>query len=97
MSYAVKKDGTGFRAVLSENDIDAVTEVFSQTPPTLQYGEATVRSARDRLIAASDWTQLPDAPLTTTQKAAWKTYRQALRDVTAQAGFPDNVTWPKVP
>lgn len=54
-----------------------------------------VRFRRDRMLAASDWTQLPDVPLAT--KEAWATYRQALRDVTAQSGFPDTVEWPAPP
>lgn len=49
---------------------------------------------RNHLLSISDWTQLPDAP---TDKAAWASYRQALRDVTSQAGFPDDVTWPTKP
>lgn len=49
---------------------------------------------RDHLLSLSDWTQLPDAP---TDKAAWAVYRQALRDVPAQAGFPHDVTWPTKP
>jgi len=57
--------------------------------------EAT--AVRDRLLAGSDWTQLPDAPLTAAQKSAWATYRQALRDVSKQAGFPGSVTWPVQP
>jgi len=57
--------------------------------------EAT--SIRDRLLTGSDWTQLPDAPLTAAQKAAWAVYRQLLRDVTKQAGFPASVAWPPVP
>lgn len=53
-----------------------------------------VREDRNRRLAASDWTQLPDAPVDAT---AWATYRQALRDVTAQDGFPWDVTWPAPP
>lgn len=53
-----------------------------------------IRYNRDRLLAASDWTQVADAPV---DQAAWATYRQALRDVPQQAGFPDNITWPEVP
>ena len=56
-----------------------------------------VRSDRDRRLADCDWTQLPDSPLDETAQAAWVAYRQALRDVPAQAGFPDNVTWPEQP
>ena len=53
-----------------------------------------VRDQRNSKLAACDWTQLSDSPA---DKAAWGTYRQSLRDVTAQAGFPWNVTWPVEP
>lgn len=39
------------------------------------------RRRRDQLLAASDWTQLPDSPLSSTQRAAWGEYRQQLRDL----------------
>lgn len=59
-------------------------------------GEAAkVRGLRDRLLAACDWTQLPDVPIET--KSAWATYRQALRDVPQQAGFPTDIVWPEAP
>ena len=54
-----------------------------------------VRSNRDRLLLASDWTQLPDAPLAA--KAAWAVYRQELRDITDQPGYPFNIIWPTPP
>lgn len=53
-----------------------------------------VRAQRDRLLVESDWTQVLDAPV---DRAVWATYRQSLRDVTLQAGFPSNVTWPSKP
>jgi len=53
------------------------------------------RQQRDALLAACDWTQLPDAPLTT--RAAWAEYRQALRDVPTQPGFPEEILWPSPP
>jgi hypothetical protein len=53
-----------------------------------------IRAERDALLATSDWTQVADAPV---DQAAWAVYRQALRDVTAQAGFPDAVVWPVKP
>jgi hypothetical protein len=53
-----------------------------------------VRIERDAALSASDWTQVADAPV---DKTAWATYRQALRDIPQQAGFPDNVTWPSSP
>ena len=54
----------------------------------------SVRDQRNTKLAECDWTQLADAPV---DKAAWATYRQALRDVTKQAGFPWEVQWPVAP
>lgn len=54
----------------------------------------SVRTERNHRLAESDWTQLPDAPVAA---GTWAAYRQELRDVTDQVGFPWNVTWPKAP
>jgi hypothetical protein len=56
-----------------------------------------VRRMRDRLLLESDWTDLPHAPLSEGKRTAWQAYRQALRDVTEQAGFPEDVVWPVKP
>lgn len=56
-----------------------------------------IRTKRNSLLSKSDWTQYPDCPLTAEQKTAWATYRQALRDITTQSGFPTDVTWPTQP
>ena len=53
-----------------------------------------VRSERNAKLAASDWTQVADVPV---DKAAWATYRQSLRDITKQTGFPWTVEWPVQP
>jgi len=53
-----------------------------------------VRASRATKLAECDWTQVADAPV---DKAVWATYRQALRDITAQSGFPWTVTWPDAP
>ena len=58
---------------------------------------ASVREERGRKLAACDWTVLTDSPLTTAKKTEWKTYRQALRDITSAEGFPHDVTWPSEP
>lgn len=55
---------------------------------------AAVRAERTQKLKDSDWTQVADAPV---DKAAWATYRQALRDITAQSGFPWNIQWPIQP
>lgn len=56
-----------------------------------------VLSKRQKLLYSSDWTQLPNGPLTQQQQEAWVTYRQALRDITDQSGFPTDVVWPTRP
>lgn len=102
MSYAVRNDGVyGWRAVGSAADC-ADHETYSEVQPA-PYAEtdagkaAAVRRQRDAKLTACDWTQLADAPLSAGVKAAWSTYRQALRDVPGQAGFPLVVEWPVVP
>lgn len=56
-----------------------------------------VLSKRQKLLYASDWTQIPNGPLTTEQQAAWATYRQELRDIPEQSGYPFNVIFPTPP
>ncbi len=63
-------------------------------PRTQETEWPLVRAQRNRLLQASDWTQLPDVPLAT--KEAWAAYRQALRDITEQAD-PFNIVWPALP
>ena len=55
---------------------------------------AQVRVERDRLLAASDWTQVADAPV---DAEVWADYRQALRDVPQDFASPDEVVFPAVP
>ncbi len=54
---------------------------------------AKVREKRDELLAATDWRANSDVTLADN----WKTYRQALRDIPSQAGFPNSVTYPTEP
>ena len=49
------------------------------------------------LLAKSDWSMLPDVPMTAAEKDAWVEYRRALRDIRLQSGFPDNIQWPVRP
>lgn len=53
-----------------------------------------MRAHRSARLAKSDWTQLADSPV---DGANWLSYRQALRDVPSQAGFPWEITWPEEP
>jgi uncharacterized protein (DUF1330 family) len=54
----------------------------------------SVRASLSEKLKDCDWTQVADAPV---DKAAWATYRQALRDITSQDGFPWTVEWPTQP
>jgi len=56
-----------------------------------------VRTQRTEKLRDCDWTQLDDTPMSNTQKADWAEYRQALRDVPDQAGFPWEIEWPVQP
>lgn len=56
-----------------------------------------LRDERDTKLRDSDWTQIPDAPLSTEQKAAWAKYRQALRDVPENTDNPLAPVWPVAP
>jgi hypothetical protein len=60
-----------------------------------QLAEASiVRAKRNQLLTETDWTQVED---TSADKAAYAIYRQALRDITDQDGFPFDITWPELP
>ena len=67
----------------TQDQIDAATEQ--------QWTE--VRAERNRRLLDCDWTQLPDAPLSDTDKQAWADYRQELRDITTQTD-PFGIVWP---
>lgn len=54
----------------------------------------SIREQRTQKLKQTDWTQIADS---TADKTAWATYRQALRDIPAQAGFPWTITWPDAP
>ena len=55
------------------------------------------RRTRNSLLTESDWTQMPDSPLTDAKKAEWAIYRQALRDLPSSTTDPSNPTWPDKP
>ena len=77
-----------------------VTKTAAQNETAYKAGvdasaAAGVRVTRDKKLAECDWTQADDSPLKAA--SAWTTYRQALRDVPTQSGFPHTVTWPTKP
>lgn len=71
-----------------------VNRVFTVEAIPDEEKAGQVRAERNTKLTASDWTQVADAPV---DKAVWATYRQALRDISTQSGFPWEVTWPDAP
>ena len=59
--------------------------------------EREIRSKRDSLLRESDWTQMPDSPLSAESKAAWATYRQELRDLPSTIDENGEVAYPTEP
>jgi len=83
---------TGDPAVFDDDaDVSDWPEFQTSEPDTTAIKAAAIREERNKLLSASDHMALADRITD-----AWKTYRQALRDVPAQSGFPD-VTWPVEP
>lgn len=74
----------------------AVRDLTAEEIASRNEGQAaSVRAERNSLLTSSDWTQGKDIP--DNISSAWATYRQALRDVPSQAGFPWDIQWPTQP
>lgn len=107
--YAVVPDGmvesimetSGFCDIeLNEDGTEVVA--FTALPiPALKVALETLaaeaRVKRDNLLAETDWTQVLDAPISAECREAFRVYRQALRDITEQEGFPEVIEWPTAP
>lgn len=65
--------------------------------PTTEEVASQVRAQRDAMIAETDYLMMSDYPISEEDKALVETYRQALRDIPEQEGFPSNVQWPVAP
>ena len=76
---------------IAEHDARAVAHEAARPARAL----AELREQRNARLTASDWTQVPDAP--TAIAAAWKVYRQALRDLPARWTYPNAPQWPTAP
>lgn len=75
----------------TEAEIEADREEANK--PTAEQ----IRAQRAKLLAETDWTQVLDAPISAESREAFRAYRQALRDITEQEGFPEAVVWPEMP
>ena len=84
---------------LSVADGNIQINVITQTDAEIKKQKLSgIRSKRDTLLVASDWTQFIDSPLTDEKKKDWQTYRQALRDMPDKGCTDlDNPIWPIKP
>ena len=70
-------------------------KIEDYTPPSDEQLDYSHKVRRNELLIQSDWTQLPDVPQTVKDK--WAEYRQSLRDITKQSGYPKYIVWPSQP
>ena len=98
---AVDEKFSGSMFVINPNEVVEVklwrAYTAEEKAEMLNEKRDSVRRLRNGRLKESDWTQLNDTPLDNATKVAWTTYRQALRDIPAQSGFPHNVVWPVKP
>jgi multidrug resistance efflux pump len=85
--------------VFTDTTVDGVTTTAAENEAAYKAAKdaeqaKSVRTSRSEKLKDSDWTQVADAPV---DQAAWAAYRQALRDITSQAGFPWTIEWPEQP
>ncbi len=66
-------------------------------PPPEPPTEGDIRAKRERLLQETDWTLLRALETGDSVPTEWSVYRQALRDVPQQPGFPEDVEWPELP
>jgi hypothetical protein len=108
MKFAIIKDGTVINIAVADEPLESnwiesdVAQIgdkyenghFVPQAPDYELAAQAVRADRNIKLSASDWTQVADAPV---DKAAWTAYRQALRDMPQQEGFPTTIVWPEKP
>lgn len=86
---------------LDESVFKIIPNPYPEIEPTAKVNteemgaEEYARYNRDNMLASTDWTQLPDVPKKT--RDLYRPYRQALRDVPQQDGFPMKISWPVNP
>lgn len=91
VSSSLSWDGEVVTRQVTLEDVPTEPSLPTPEPPSL---DEVIRRERDYLITQSDWTQLLDSPV---DRDAWAIYRQELRDIPQQEGFPGEVEWPTAP
>lgn len=70
---------------------------INPNPPDPYPADRRIRFTRDNLLRDSDIYMISDYPMSETMREQWRQYRQQLRDIPQQSGFPNNITWPIEP
>lgn len=76
---------------------DGSFQIVATPEPTNEELKEQARQKRDTLIAKTDYLLMPDYPISAEDLETVKTYRQKLRDVPQQNGFPKTIAWPELP
>lgn len=99
LTFFVEAGATGCRVSVPDDtsapDLATVNSIIDAHDSSLAAW-GPIRDERNRLLAASDWTQLTDIGLSQAQQRNWQVYRQALRDITNYS-TPADVVWPIAP
>jgi len=90
----------GSNIVIEENEVVEYQTKRTKTQQELENeveGQwLRIRRKRNKYLTETDWTQVPDSPLTNQKQTEWQVYRQSLRDITSQVD-PFNISWPTPP
>lgn len=81
-----------------KDEIESKYQEYLEKAKTEEYNKLAkeIREQRDKLLADTDWTHLQDTSLDSAEKEKYRIYRQKLKDVPQQEGFPYNVEFPKL-
>lgn len=95
----VEEHGRQMHAEAKAGKLGPIAAYTPPPAPSTEALDATARATRAAHLQASDWTQLADArrSMGATLASQWDAYRQALRDLPSQPGWPATISWPKSP
>lgn len=92
---AIERECWGSETLVEMTSAEVAAHLNPEPNPEKQA--EIVRRERDRRLSETDYMMLPDYPIGEAQRASLETYRQALRDVPQQSGFPELFAWPQLP
>lgn len=90
-----RKERGGLYTAIMERMSEVTIQEYAEPAVSDETLAARARAKRDKLLLESDYLVMPDYPISAEDLEAVKAYRQALRDITIQAGFPREIEWPE--